>query len=186
MDRRILVTSIIAVIGSTVTGCLENGEFMNDSSDSGESSDPADTTPPSNDDSPEDGDATDVRTNDGDNDRDPNNEGAGVRETWFKVLGSDFEFEVAAAVTFENDTVSVTGIVQGNNTCYTARLDEVTIEDRTLVVNVESYEDADEDEGCGEAVIGIEYEAVIELDGDLPAEVIVEHNGERVTAEQSS
>ncbi|MEF8900632.1 MAG: hypothetical protein V5A25_05365 [Halovenus sp.] len=164
MDRRTLLTASVAVIGSAVTGCLENMEFMGDSDDS------------------EDNDASDDSNDQAD--QDSNHDAESIRETRFEILGSDYEFEISASVTFENEMVTVTGTISGNNTCYTASLDTVTTENHTLLVNIESYEDADENGGCRDAVIGIEYETIAKFDGEPPTEVTVEHNGEKVTTEQ--
>ncbi|MFB6299590.1 MAG: hypothetical protein ABEH65_04950 [Halobacteriales archaeon] len=110
-------------------------------------------------------------------------------------LGSTFEIldvtstgttDGSASVTFENQTIIVTGTILGSNSCYTARLGTVTIENGTLLVRIESYEDADENKGCREVIIGINYEVNIEINGDPPSAVTVDHNDEHVTTEQLS
>jgi hypothetical protein len=89
-------------------------------------------------------------------------------------------------VTFDDGAVIVTGIVRGDNGCYTARLGAAVVDDgRRLVVDIESYEDAPENGGCTGALVFLEYEAVVQLRNGLPASVRVEHDGERVTAEPS-
>lgn len=180
MNRRTLILKGIVVVGGSFTGCLENREPMDDSADS-----EGDTTST---DSTDGGDqrTDDKSTDDSHTDRNPTSDTDGVHETQFEVLGSDFDFKVSASVTFENDSVTVSGTIQGYNTCYTARLDETTIENRMLTVNIDSYEDSDENEGCGLSLIGIKYKGTVEFDGDLPTEVTVKHNGKHVTTEQAS
>lgn len=108
-------------------------------------------------------------------------------ETRFKVLDSSQDStEESAIVKVGDGTVTVTGTIVGNTACYTARLDGVTIEEGELVVRVESYDDREEDEMCPEVIIGIEYEAVVEFDDEVPASVRVEHNGEPVATGSQS
>lgn len=108
-------------------------------------------------------------------------------ETRFEVHDIDTGIlEESATVEFEDGTVIVTGAILGSNTCYTARLGTVAVDDRTLLVGVESYEDLGENEGCYDAIVGVEYETTVEIHGDLPESVRVEHNGEHVTTEQPS
>jgi hypothetical protein len=117
---------------------------------------------------------------------DNGNEGSDIVETRFEIIGESGTGPESASVTVEDGTVIVTGTIRGNNGCYTARLAETTIEDDALVVGIESYEDADEDQDCTMAIVYIEYEATVEVHGEGPASVRVEHNGERVTVENSS
>lgn len=158
MRRRTLITASFAVIGSVVAGCLETSDPMDDS---GENTDPVDTATP-----------------------DAGN-GDGLR-TEFTVLDSSHSGEESASITFGDGTVVATGTIRGNNGCYTARLGDVTMENDSLVVGIESFEDAEEDMGCTAATIYIEYEATVEISGDRPSSVRVDHNGEPVTTAQAS
>ncbi|MDR5673670.1 hypothetical protein RH858_11015 [Halalkaliarchaeum sp. AArc-GB] len=173
MNRRTLLAAAAAAIAGGGAGCLETGRS---------------DEPPDEDRTDAGGtDVTDTPTDGGT----PDDGVAGVRETRFDVLGSAFEFEEAATVRFEAETVTVSGTIPGDNTCYVARLERVTringtLENGTLVVNVESYEDAGEDDACGEAPIGIDYEAVVVFEDELPSAVTVEHDGEQVVSEQRS
>jgi len=106
-------------------------------------------------------------------------------ETGFEIVDESGTGPESASVTVEDRTVTVNGTIRGNNGCYTARLAETTIEDDALVVRIESYEDADEDQDCTMAIVYIEYEATVEVHGEGPGSVLVEHNGERVTVEKS-
>lgn len=173
MNRRDLLIGCIAVVGSSAPACLENR---------------ADGDPPTD---PENNDIEETDMNDSSDNASNDNQGSNhgdedIREKQFTTLGTDYEVEVAASVTFETDSIIITGTIRGNNTCYTARLDTVTTENGTLLVNVESYEDADENEGCRDAEIGIGYETTIEFDGELPTTVTVEHNGEKIRTEHPS
>lgn len=111
----------------------------------------------------------------------------GSDDAHLEVLGMHTgDVEESASVRFEDDTVTVTGTILGSNTCYTARIDAVTVEDRTLLVAVESYEDVAEGEGCRDARVAIEYQATVEVHEDPPTSVRVEHNGDPVTTERRS
>ncbi|HKL30132.1 MAG TPA: hypothetical protein VJ898_12820 [Natrialbaceae archaeon] len=113
------------------------------------------------------------------------NRGWEIMETGFEIVDESGTGPESASVTVEDRTVTVNGTIRGNNGCYTARLAETTIEDDALVVRIESYEDADEDQDCTMAIVYIEYEATVEVHGEGPGSVLVEHNGERVTVEKS-
>lgn len=51
-------------------------------------------------------------------------------------------------------------------------------------LEVESYEDANEGQICAQALVGIEYEARVELVDAAPETVVVEHDGSPVTTEK--
>lgn len=180
MDRRTLLSASLAVIGSTVTGCLEGGGDMGDSNDSGGTTDPTNTN------YPEDGDTSDRTNTDDSSEDERGTTEQTLFEAHFEVLSESYEGEESASVSFDEDTVVVTGIIMGSNGCYTARIDEARIEDNTLAVSVESYENAEEGQDCPTAHIYIEYEATFTLQRDLVESVRVEHNGEHVTTDQSS
>lgn len=172
MERRTLLTAIFTVVGGATTGCLENSNGMDDSAGS---------------EGRDDSSATETtESSDGEDEPTSTDDAEGIRNTEFEVLGTDPDFDVSASVAYGTDMITVTGTIRGNNTCYTARLGNGTMENGTLTLGVESYEDADDDEGCGEAIIGIEYEAVVAFHGDLPSEVTVEHNGDQITTEQAA
>lgn len=171
MDRRKVLVAVTAALGSSVAGCLENrGSGNTDMVDAG------------------DGNMTDgtgsENPNDDPDDHRSNYENDRITETRFDVLGTDPRYEISASVRFMVDEVLVSGTIWGNNSCYTARLGEVVIDDSLLLVCVESYEDRGEDELCMEADYGIDYEAVFKFDGELPTTVTVEYNGQEITSEQ--
>lgn len=136
-----------------------------------------------NDDS-EDGDGTPPDTTTTDHEDSDMQPGTDTRFTVLDVRITDVEESVS--VIFEKNTVTVTGRILGNNTCYTARLQEVKTADRTMLVEIESYEDAGEDGGCFAAEVEIKYELLVEFEGESPASVTVRHNGEVVTTEHRS
>ena len=191
MKKRILLAKILAFGGAVVAGCLDGGRDS-DGQDEPRGDGGEDVSDPDGDDGDTtgdgDGDAPDDvnEESDQDDEREPDADTDGVRETHFEILDTDASYEVSASVAFEDGMVTITGTISGNNSCYTAKLGEVTIVDRTLFVGVESYDDADEDEGCMEVLIGIDYEALIEIEGELPDTVTVEHDGEEVTTERRS
>lgn len=107
-------------------------------------------------------------------------------ETDFEIIDESRTGPESASVTVDDGTVTVTGTIEGNNGCYTARLAEAVIEDDALVVRIESYEDADENQDCTMAIIYLEYRTTIERRGEVPETVRVEHNGEPVSNDGST
>lgn len=96
--------------------------------------------------------------------------------------------ENTATVAFEEDAVTVDGVIGGRNGCYTARLREAETAEGALRVLVEAYEDRAEDEACTDALVDIEYAATVGFDDALPERVVVEHDsmGEvRTVADES-
>lgn len=88
----------------------------------------------------------------------------------------------SATVRRRNDTVRVTGTIDGGGTCYTADLDSARYDagnDR-LSVAVITRKDQDTGSTCGSCISEIEYETTIRFDCGTPSEVRVTHDGERV------
>lgn len=86
-----------------------------------------------------------------------------------------------ADATADARTVTVTGTIDGSNTCYTARLDGASLDGETLRVDVESYvPESDGTRACGQCIVDIEYEATFEFEDGRPDEVVVHHDGEHV------
>lgn len=170
-------------VATAVTGCLEAGGALGDTNDAGRTTDMTDTD--TND--PEDGDGTDggTETDSGCPDDQETGEQPSVCGTQFEVTNETAGLQESADVTVEDGVVSVTGVISGNNGCYTARLDDAVIEDAVLVLRVESFDDSTEGEFCSQEMVSIEYRATIETAGDRPEAVRVEHNGEPVTTEQA-
>lgn len=109
-----------------------------------------------------------------------------IRETRFEILDiRASNAEESASLAFDGGRITGTGTIRGNNGCYTARIDEIAVEDETLVAGVESFEDATEDQDCTQTIVIIEYRVTIEVDDPVTA-VTITHNGEVVaTAERS-
>lgn len=182
MDRRTALAIGATVAGSVLVGCIDSVPAEYDPTDGAvDDQDDSDMTDSGSNDSSTDGDGdgtddSDMNTSDDDPDL-----GTGIGETTFQLVDEHSDADPSASVTVEDGTVTISGIITGNNACYTARLDQAVIEDDTLIVNIESYEDADEGMGCASVIVYIEYEATIEVEGDSPESVRVEHNQEEVT-----
>lgn len=108
-----------------------------------------------------------------------------LTNTDFELVGSVDGEAGNATVEFNTDenSVRIEGVIVGNNGCYTARLGsaEYDCDEDVLVIDVESFEDREEDEACTEALINLGYGVSAEFSGGLPSSVEVRHDGERVT-----
>lgn len=149
MNRRRLITAILISLGSSVAGCISTDERLG------------------------------MRDTGGNNENDNldrnlmNTDDHG--EFLFELLGYEFEFEESASITIVDRRIRVIGIIQGNNTCYSARVNELTINAGGVIIDIESYEEKSEDDGCYDAEIGIQYKLIIELE-ERPSSVTVTHN----------
>lgn len=89
-----------------------------------------------------------------------------------------------------DSTVTVTGTIWGRDTCSTAELAGVSLEDDTLTVTVRATRraSAGETTACGQCIVEIDYEATVSFDRGLPGEVVVVHqhgdDTERVVTER--
>jgi hypothetical protein len=81
-------------------------------------------------------------------------------------------------VTTSADTVTVEGVLDGRNTCYTAELvrGAYVSDADTLHVEVEARED-DAGDVCGQCIVEIHYTATFEFDDGTPERVEVEQRG---------
>jgi hypothetical protein len=163
MRRRDVLKYVSAGTAVTATGCLSKGGGT-----------PDDSNDESNGDGSEDGNENDGEPNDDDATT------ASLTDTNLEVVGDNGEED--ATVEFGAENVRVSGAIFGNNLCYTARLagTEYDEEAESLAVDVESFDDAD-DEACAEEVVNIGYNFVAEFEGGTPTEVEVRHNGETMT-----
>jgi hypothetical protein len=81
----------------------------------------------------------------------------------------------------DGSTVTVTGVVDGSDTCYSAKLDGVSVEDGQLDLTVVTYVPPEnEGNACGECIVDISYEAIVEFDGRPPDSCVVHHDDEQV------
>lgn len=173
MDRRTVLAASLTAVGSAVTGCLEGTR------NSGDGTDPTGTTEPAETDTTDGGGAGEETTTES-----PCPDDASFScDAEFRVVNETAGLAESATVQMEDNAVTVTGVIQGNNGCYTARLAAIEFQEDTLSVRVESYEDRDEGTVCSQAVVSLEYEAVITLADGLPGSVHVYHNGEQVETE---
>lgn len=80
-------------------------------------------------------------------------------------------------MSFDSQSVVVTGTVVGNNGCYRARLGGVTYDSGsdTCRVVVEAY-NASPDAVCTQCITTISYEATVGFEGGLPGTVEVVHD----------
>lgn len=103
-----------------------------------------------------------------------------VEDTSFEVRSIENGTEAHnAVITRDGNTIHVEGMITGRNTCYTADLRETTSEGDDLHIWITSYENSDDDEMCGQALVDIEYTTEVVLSA-TPATVVVEHNGDVV------
>lgn len=81
----------------------------------------------------------------------------------------------------DGSTVTVSGVVDGSDTCHSAKLADATVEDGTLTVAVATYvPQENEGKACSQCIVDIAYEAAFEFEGDTPDRAVVTHDGERV------
>ncbi|WP_336133506.1 hypothetical protein [Natronomonas amylolytica] len=155
MKRRALLAAAAAATTTGVAGCLR-GNSIGDSNPDG-----TDTEEPS------DGEST------ADSPR--------LVDQSFEVerveCGNDFG---SHDVTTEDGVVTVEGVLDGNNSCYTAELvrGEYVAEEDTLYVEVESIDDAGENEMCSTCIVEIEYVATFEFEGGKPGSIRVDQSGQ--------
>jgi hypothetical protein len=92
--------------------------------------------------------------------------------------------DTTAEVSFDGgeNTVGVTGTIEGTDTCQTASLRRVThnASDGSLRVDIETT-DREGANGCTQAIVYVDYEATVQFDGGIPTTVSVSHNGTSVT-----
>lgn len=85
----------------------------------------------------------------------------------------------------DDETVTVTGTIVGSDGCATADLGTVEYDaaDGQLAVDVVTTEREDADRrACTQQMVGIDYEATLSFDGDIPSRVAVSHDGDGVMA----
>lgn len=109
-------------------------------------------------------------------------EGRTEIETTFEVRSVECgSGEDRAETAIEDETVIIDGVIGGENGCYSADLSAAFIDDDRLHVEVESYEDTDE-ELCTQCLTDVTYEARIVIDGEPPSEITVEHDESNVVS----
>lgn len=83
-----------------------------------------------------------------------------------------------ASISFGESSVSVSGVVVGNNGCFSARLSDVVYESAggACLVVVEAFDASDDDEACTQCITNIAYSATVSFDGELPGTVEVVHD----------
>ena len=107
-------------------------------------------------------------------------------ESSLEVAGvSNSASETTADVSFDEaeSKVFVTGTIEGNNGCKTARLGRVKYNhsDDRLSVDVETV-DRENAGTCTQQLVYIDYAATIEFEGGIPGSASVSHNGNGVVS----
>jgi len=189
VNRRTLLRSLSATGALAVAGCLSEGPGSQPADTDTATDEPVDTptdTPGATTTDPGDetGSPTDSPTDDHTDtlsetpDGDPSATPSGVASKSLTVTergcGSQDE---DASVSFDDDgvSVSITGTIWGNDSCYTAVFSDIRLDGGSLTVVVASESDADPDTACAECITQIEYEAMLTFDGALPEDVAVMH-----------
>ena len=117
----------------------------------------------------------------------PTPDGRTLEDTAFEVTnvecGSDYGHH---DVTTSGDTVTVEGVLDGRDTCYTAELvrGEYAGETDTLFVEVEARE-AEDAAACGQCIVEVHYVATFTFDDGTPEQVEVEQRGATTTSGSS-
>jgi hypothetical protein len=153
MKRRALLAAAAAVTTTSAAGCLRNSGLGDSNPDENDGDTPDESTP----------------------------EGTHLVDQSFEVerveCGEDYG---GHEVTTEEQTVTVEGVLDGSNSCYTAELvrSEYVTDEDTLYVEVESVDDSGEDEMCSTCIVEIEYVATFEFENGEPGSVRVDQRGQ--------
>lgn len=79
--------------------------------------------------------------------------------------------------------VVLAGVIDGSDTCHTARLGDASISEDgvTLSVAVETYvPESTETKACGPCIVEIHYRSTFSFTGGRPDRAVVSHDGERI------
>ncbi|ELZ27619.1 hypothetical protein C475_06855 [Halosimplex carlsbadense 2-9-1] len=204
MQRRTLLRGLGAAGTLALTGCLSDGSGgqPTDTGGSDDTDEPTDTPSdgPANTDRSTATDRTDDTVTEPDPDgtdgpsatpsespvdtasetpdSEPSATPSGVADSSLAVTdrGCGTETDDASVAFDENGgTVTVTGTTWGIDTCHTAVLSYVRLDDGALTVAVGSESESGTDTACGQCITEIDYEATVALDSALPREVVVVH-----------
>ncbi|MFW5984383.1 MAG: hypothetical protein ACOCRA_04245 [Halobacteria archaeon] len=160
MRRREFVTAAAAGAAG-VTGCIEDGGGNET-----------------------DGNETDQ--NDTDDGSDTNTTVTGTSFSTSDVRGGDVD--ESASYSFDDRTLTVTGVIEGSDACKTAELEDARYDagEGAIVVDVVTTEPEEPFGGtCAQVITPIRYEATVEFEGGRPA-VVVTHDGEEVDASEDT
>ncbi|WP_138007912.1 hypothetical protein [Halalkalirubrum salinum] len=173
LRRSVLQRAAIALLISSVPGCLTRsgpGGTDDDGSgpdDTGNDTDDSDDT----DDSSDPDEANDA--DDSDDDSEPD-----ITAESFQTSGSCQNPE-SASIEWADESIAIEGCIVGRNGCADARLVPLTqtTADGTLDVVVQTFVDADDNEACTEVLINIRYELRLRVpsSGD-PTRIQVTHD----------
>ncbi|WP_132058046.1 hypothetical protein [Halorussus amylolyticus] len=115
------------------------------------------------------------------------NPGTGDQTTDDSPTLADESFEVTdsecgqgsneATVSFEDESVVVTGTITGSDACQTGTLADTSYDPDEGILDVTvATEEREDTEVCAECITDIDYEATFEFAGGLPDEVSVTHD----------
>jgi len=157
MNRRSFIATTAATTLPVGAGCLADGPPGDDTED------PTDTATDTPDPTPHGPELTDSRL-----------------DVTAVECGSDHGYP---DVTTGDGTVTVEGVVDGRNGCYTAELvrGEYDRTDDTLYVEVEARDDDSDGVGCTTCLVEIHYTAGFTFDHGTPGRVDVEQRGATTT-----
>lgn len=80
-------------------------------------------------------------------------------------------------------TVTVTGTIDGSDTCHTARLADASVSEdgAALLLAVEAYVPASKaTQACGQCIVEVDYRASIVFERARPGLVVVTHDGKQI------
>ena len=165
MERRTLLGGLSSAVIAGLAGCLGAGSEPASEEPTESPGDPTVTDSPPTSPSP--------------------TPGGTVVDTGFTVTHTANGQAVDEATVAFGDPVVVTGTIWGNDGCQTAELTGAALADGTLTVVVrETTRKSTETQACTEAIVEVDYEATVAVDGSGPSTVVVvhEHGDERVEA----
>lgn len=180
MNRRTFLGTVVGSVAVVSSGCLAQRSNTDAAGQNG------DTTPATGENA--------TREN-GTNERDAGNTGDGnpaksepgsnptlIKRSFNIVSSVCGKGKSETRVSFDGRSVRVTGTISGQNSCYTAKLKNATLEGETLTVNVQSFQ-KDTNELCSMCLKEIKYDAMCTFENELPKRVVVIHNDSHVTSE---
>lgn len=89
----------------------------------------------------------------------------------------------SATAGIDGDTITVTGTIDGSDTCHTARLAGAAVSDdgKTLAIEVEAYvPESTATQACGQCIVEIEYRSTFTFDLARPDRVVVNHDEKQI------
>jgi len=169
MKRRAFVTSATVAVGCLCAGCIGTDEDAEERDGEREGNGGVDRN----------------ETNEQDEVDDRDEPSATFLGAEFEVLSEESGTRGdGVSILFEEGslTATVEGSIFGRNSCYTAGLNgsEYNEKEGTLSLRVETFDNSDGREVCNSVITEIGYRAVADFEKELPNEVTVKHDGDKV------